>query len=79
LQRILWLPPCAPPAAVAALRAALERLNNDKDYHDEAIKTLGFIPEYYAGADAGPQIRNALTVRPEIRTFVADYIATGGK
>ena len=79
MQRILSLPPGAPPAAVAALRAALERLNNDKDYHDEATKTLGFIPEYYAGADTGPQIRNALTVRPEIRTFVADYIATGGK
>ena len=79
MQRILSLPPGAPPAAVAALRAALERLNNDKDYHDDATKTLGFIPEYYAGADAGPQIRNALTVRPEIRTFVADYIATGGK
>jgi len=79
MQRILSLPPGAPPAAVAALRAALERLNNDKDYHDDATKTLGFIPEYYAGADTGPQIRNALTVRPEIRTFVADYIATGGK
>ncbi len=32
MQRMLSLPPGAPPAAVAALRAALERLNNDKDY-----------------------------------------------
>ena len=74
MQRILSLPPGAPPAAVAALRTALGRLNNDTEYHADALKTLGFIPEYDAGADAAPQIRNALTVRPEIRTFVADYI-----
>jgi len=79
MQRILSLPPGAPPAAVAALQAALERLNHDQEYHAEATKTLGFIPEYYAGADAGDQIRNALMVSPEIRTFVAEYIAKGSK
>jgi len=77
MQRILSLPPGAPPAAVAALRAALQRLNNDKEFHADATKVLGFIPEYYAGADVGPQIRNALTVKPEIRKFVAEYIPKG--
>jgi hypothetical protein len=79
MQRLVSLPPGAPPDAVKALRAALDRLNEDKEYHAEAVKTLGFIPEYYAGADAGGQIRKALTVRPEVRTFVADYIAKGAK
>lgn len=79
MQRIVSLPPGAPPAAVAALRAALERLNRDKEYHAEATKTLGFIPEYDAGPNVAPQIRAALTVRPEIRKFVADYIAKGAK
>ncbi len=79
MQRILSLPPGAPPGAVAALRAALERLNNDKEYHADALKTLGFIPEYDAGTHVAPQIRAALTVRPEIRTFVADYVAKGAK
>jgi hypothetical protein len=79
MQRILSLPPGAPPAAVAALRAALERLNHDKDYQADALKTLGFIPEYDAGPNVAPQVRAALTVRPEIRTFVADYIARGAK
>ena len=59
--------------------AALDGLNNDNEYHADAVKTLGFIPEYYAGADAASQVRSALTVRPEIRTFVADYIAKGAK
>ena len=79
MQRILSLPPGAPQGAVIALRAALDKLSNDKDYHADATKTLGFIPEYYAGADAGPQIRNALTVPAEIRKFVAEYIPKGGK
>ena len=70
MQRIFSLPPGAPPAAVAALRAALERLNNDKEYHADAIKTLGFIPEYYAGADAGaadPQCADGAAGDPEVR------------
>ena len=79
MQRILSLPPGAPPAAVAALRTALDRLNNDKEFHADAIKTLGFIPEYDAGDDVAPRIRAALTVRPEIRKFVADYIPKGSK
>jgi tripartite-type tricarboxylate transporter receptor subunit TctC len=79
MQRILSLPPGAPPAAVVALRAALDRLNHDSDFHAEATKTLGFVPEYYAGADTVPQIRNALTVSPEIRKFVAEYVAKGSK
>jgi tripartite-type tricarboxylate transporter receptor subunit TctC len=79
MQRILSLPPGAPPSAVAALRAALERLNNDKEYHAEATKVLGFIPEYDAGPNVASQIRNALTVRSEIRTFVADYVKQGSK
>jgi hypothetical protein len=79
MQRILSLPPGAPPAAVAALRAALDGLNRDKEFHADAMKTLGFIPEYDAGADVAPRIRTALTVSPEIRKFVVDYIAKGSK
>ena len=77
MQRVFSLPPGSPPAAAAALRTALERLNHDKEFHADAIKTLGFIPEYYAGADAGSQIRNALNVPPAIRKFVAEYIPKG--
>jgi len=73
------LPPGAPPAAVAALRAALVRLGNDKDYAADAIKTMGYVPEYDAGPEINDTVRAALNVRPEIRTFVADYIKQLGK
>jgi hypothetical protein len=32
------------------------------------------VPEYEAGTETSDKIRAALTVRPEIRSFVTDYI-----
>jgi tripartite-type tricarboxylate transporter receptor subunit TctC len=79
MQRILSLPPGAPQAAVNALRAALDKLDHDKEFAAEATKILGFVPDYYAGPDTGDKIRNALTVPAHIRKFVAEYIPKGGK
>jgi tripartite-type tricarboxylate transporter receptor subunit TctC len=77
MQRLFALPPGSPPAAVAALRAALVRLGNDKAYAEDALKTMGYVPEYEAGPDSSEKVRAALTVRPEVRSFVADYIKAG--
>jgi tripartite-type tricarboxylate transporter receptor subunit TctC len=77
MQRLFALPPGAPSAAVAALRAALVRLGNDKAYAEDALKTMGYVPEYEAGTDTSEKVRAALTVRPEVRSFVADYIKAG--
>ena len=74
MQRLFALPPGAPPAAVAALRAALVRLGNDKAYAEDALKTMGYVPEYEAGPETSEKVRAALTVRPEVRSFVVDYI-----
>jgi hypothetical protein len=35
---------------------------------------MGYVPEYDAGPETNDTVRAALTVRPEIRTFVSDYI-----
>jgi tripartite-type tricarboxylate transporter receptor subunit TctC len=78
MQRVFALPPNAPPAAVEALRAALIRLGKDPEFAAEATKLVGYVPEYDAGPDTNQVIRAAMTVRPEIRTFVADYIKAGG-
>ena len=64
----------APPAAVEAVRAALKRMNVDSEYAAEAIKTYGYAPSYYAEQDTDTKVRTALSVSPEIRTFIADYI-----
>ena len=79
MQRLVVLPPHAPQAAVDALRAAVTRLNNDKEFADDAMKALGFVPEYEAGPDTNREVRSALTVKPEVRSFVTEYVKNGKK
>jgi putative tricarboxylic transport membrane protein len=74
MQRQIVLPPGAPAAAVAALRSAVLRLNEDKEHAEEAMKTIGFVPEWLAGAGTNAEVRAALTVAPAMRSFIADYV-----
>jgi tripartite-type tricarboxylate transporter receptor subunit TctC len=74
MLRLIAMPPGSPPAAVDALRTALARLNNDKDYAEEAMRTIQFVPQYETGADINSWVRKRLEVKPEVRRFVADYI-----
>ncbi|MCC6780457.1 MAG: hypothetical protein IT537_28100 [Hyphomicrobiales bacterium] len=74
MLRTIVMPPGSPQPAVEALRAALERVNDDKDYADEAMRTIQFVPQYETGADINTKVRKRLEVRPEIRQFVLDYI-----
>ena len=52
----------------------MRELNNDQAFAEDAMKVVGFVPEYVATPETGRQVRNALKVKPEIRTFVANYI-----
>jgi putative tricarboxylic transport membrane protein len=79
MGRIVALPPNAPPEAVTALRTAVQRLNNDAAFAEEAMKAIGFAPDFESGPDTNRQVRQALAVRPEIRAFVADYIKAAQK
>ena len=74
MQRLFALPPGSPPAAVAALRTALNRLEQDKEFAADISKAVGYVPEYEAGPDVNQRVRSALGVRSEIREFVAAYI-----
>jgi hypothetical protein len=79
MQRMLVLPPGVPQAALNELRAAVLKLNNDPAFAEEARKVVGFVPEYVAGPETNRQVRSALTVKPEIRAFVANYIKSANK
>lgn len=79
MQRMLVLPPGVPKVALDELRAAVLKLNHDTAFAEEALKVVGFVPEYVAGPETNRQVRSALTVKPEIRTFVADYIKSANK
>src|SRR5262249_24659897 len=74
LQRLIALPPHAPRAAYDALSVAIERLNADKDFAAEALKTIEFVPDYPTGHDMNQKIRAMLYATPEMRTFINDYM-----
>jgi hypothetical protein len=79
MGRLIALPPQAPPAAAAALREATARLNNDAAFAEDSMKALGFVPDYVTGPDVNRLARQTLTVRPETRAFVADYVKRANK
>jgi len=78
MARLDVLPPGAPQAATASLRRAVQQLRHDKDFAEEAIRSIGYVPEYEAGPEIDRQARSTLTVHPDIKTFVAGYIKRGG-
>jgi tripartite-type tricarboxylate transporter receptor subunit TctC len=73
MLRVAALPPGAPPAALAALRTAIERLNNDKEFAAEATRVIEFAPEYKTAADLNAKTRAMLVTTPEMRTYINDY------
>jgi putative tricarboxylic transport membrane protein len=77
LQRLVALPPGAPAGAAAALRDAIARLNQDKDFAAESIRAIAFAPDYETGPDIAARVRGLLAASPEVRAFVADYIKAG--
>jgi hypothetical protein len=74
IQRVIVMPPDAPQAAVEALRAAITRVNGDKAYAQEAENVFGFVPLWAAGPDTPAVAQTALSVRPEVRAFLLDYM-----
>jgi len=77
MYRLIAMPPGAPQEAVAALRQAVLRLNDDRAYLDEAQKTMGEAPEYVSNPNLNLEVRNGLSIRPEIKTFMQDYVKRG--
>ena len=57
---MIALPPGAPRAAYEALRKAIERLNNDKDFAAEALKVIEFVPDYPTAPDMSRRVRDML-------------------
>lgn len=73
MYRTFTLPPNSPKDAVAALRLAMQRLAVDKDFVDEAQRTIGEAPEYITGDDANDDAKRLLTIEPSVRTFIVEY------
>jgi putative tricarboxylic transport membrane protein len=79
LQRVIVMPPGSPPAAVAALRKAVNALNDDKDYAGDAMKTIKFVPHYTVDNNLDQEVRERITVPAEMRNFILAYMKKGQK
>ena len=53
------------------------RLQDDKDYIDEAVKSIGEVPDTITSANANEDAKRILTIPPAIREFIADYARRG--
>jgi tripartite-type tricarboxylate transporter receptor subunit TctC len=74
MYRLMALPPGAPQAAVNALREAVLHLNDDKDFLAEAQKTMGEAPEYVTSPTLNDEVRKGLSIKPELKAFMAEYV-----
>ena len=79
MQRLVAFPPGTPRPAIEAMREAIRKLATDADYAADAMKTVGFVPDYEAGDNVQSEVVNALTIPAEDKEFIADYIAHGQK
>mgnify|MGYP001297493946 CR=1 FL=1 len=73
MYRTLTLPPSAPPVALAQLRKAMQSLNDDKAYSDDAQRTIGEAPDYVTSGDLNADARRLLTAAPAVQELIGQY------
>jgi tripartite-type tricarboxylate transporter receptor subunit TctC len=74
LQRMIAFAPGVPPAAIAAVRTAIEDLDNDKEFAAEAVRTIEFAPDYPTAPDLSQKVGAMMVVSPQMRDFINDYM-----
>jgi tripartite-type tricarboxylate transporter receptor subunit TctC len=76
MLRMICFPPGTPRAAREALAAAIIKLNADKDHAAEAMRTIGFVPEWQTGPDVQRDVQSILSMPRDVRSFLNGYIKT---
>jgi hypothetical protein len=56
------------------LRAAILKVNADPGHAEDSMKTFGFVPNWIASSDVNDRVRNNLTLKPEMKQFIIDYV-----
>lgn len=74
MQRMVVFPPNTPREAITAMRAAVRKLNADKAYEEDGMKTFGYAPEWVAPDDVADRIRRALVLPQSVKDFMHNYI-----
>lgn len=78
-QRALALSPNAPPAAVEALRAAIDPLLKDAKFREEAERVMGSGVQAFPGERVASVLQAALTSPAETRAYLKELVESGSK
>ena len=49
-------------------------LGRDRSFAEDAARIIGYVPQFETAADIDERVRRALTVSPDVKAFVADYV-----
>jgi tripartite-type tricarboxylate transporter receptor subunit TctC len=79
MQRMVVYPPGTPDGAMAAMRAAIRKLETDPLYAEEAMKLVGFVPDYEASESVEADVRKALSIPAEDKEWLQNYIKNAPK
>ena len=75
MVRNTCLAPGSPKAAVEAMRAAYKKLAKDKTYLNDAMKTLGFKPEFVDGKTVADRLNWAINDNKKVQDWLMNQIA----
>ena len=76
-ERLLVMPQGSPKAAVSTLQAALREVNEDKEFQQDALTTIKFVPHYATDAETERLFYEKLNPDPKIKAFVDAYVEEG--
>jgi hypothetical protein len=76
-ERVLFMAPNTPPAALAEIKAALDGLKGDEEFARDAETTMKFTPDYDTSAKARRILLEKAAPDPKLIAFFADYIEQG--
>jgi tripartite-type tricarboxylate transporter receptor subunit TctC len=76
-ERLIVMPQGSPAAAVSALKSALLAVDQDKDFQQDALTTIKFVPKYETDAEKERLFHEKLDPDPRIKAFVDQYIEEG--
>jgi tripartite-type tricarboxylate transporter receptor subunit TctC len=77
LYRTMFMPPTAPAEAVAEMRAAMLKVQNDPDFIASYEKVVGAKPRFVSVAQGEKVIAGLANTKPSIVEFLKAYIDSG--
>ncbi len=77
MMRTLVMPPGSPGEAANILKKAIAELATDRDFVEDSMKTMQFVPRYELDDRSEQLFRKMLNPEPRLKDFIANYIEQG--